>query len=440
MTDALLRRLEEMLGPGTVLAGEAAAWASSESHPRAVVCPASDEEVGEVLVRASREGWTVVPAGAGRWLTGGNPVDADVVLSTQRMDRVTEYEPADLTLTAGAGTRLDTIREATGAHGQWLALDPPGGGPGSLGALVATGGAGPLRLAFGTPRDHVLGLTLVAGDGRILRLGGRVVKNVAGFDLTRLAIGSWGTLGIVTSVSLRLFPLPESEVTLLFDADRAESLGEAARAVATSPLPVGALELVEDAGLHNALYRDPAGGEAFLAVRLLGSRTDLAEMERRIREMLPSGSPRRLENRESRQLHETLDDREIAGSLILRLSLLPSSLETLLERTRIFLTSIGIEGSQARMAIHVGAGILRLTLGLGEKLVERDQGDLADSLLELRQSLEGLGGTLTVSQGPPSLVREVGAWGDPRDVASLMAGLRHEFDPAGVLAPGRFVS
>jgi glycolate oxidase FAD binding subunit len=153
-------------------------------------------------------------SGAGTWLGAGQPVRADTTLSLGDDRGIVEYVPGDLTLTARAGTRLSEISEATRAHGQWLPLDPWGGDDGTLGATVSTATAGPHAYAMGLPRDVVLGLEFVNGSGQVIRSGGRVVKNVAGFDLTRLIIGSWGTLGVVTEVTVRLRARPEHTRTL----------------------------------------------------------------------------------------------------------------------------------------------------------------------------------------------------------------------------------
>src|SRR5207247_2074887 len=139
---------------------------------------------------------------------------ANESVSTRDLAGITEYVPGDLTLTARAGTTLEDIRLATAAHDQWLALDPYGGDEGTLGATIATASAGPLSTSFGTPRDLMLGLEFVTGEGVVVRGGGRVVKNVAGFDLTRLLTGSWGTLGVITEVTLRLHARPEAEESI----------------------------------------------------------------------------------------------------------------------------------------------------------------------------------------------------------------------------------
>jgi glycolate oxidase FAD binding subunit len=143
--------------------------------------------------------------GHGTWLDGGYPVRATNVLSLADDRGVVEYVPGDLTITVRAGTTLAEIAETLGAAGQWLPLDPLGRDTSTtIGAVVATGSYGPLAAWYGTPRDQVLGLTVVTGNGVILKTGGRVVKNVAGFDLTRLMTGAWGTLGVITQVTMRV--------------------------------------------------------------------------------------------------------------------------------------------------------------------------------------------------------------------------------------------
>lgn len=155
--------------------------------------------------------------GRATWLDAGRPVVANESVSTRELAGITEYVPGDLTLTARAGTTLDEIREATAAHDQWLALDPYGGDEGTLGATIATASAGPVSTSFGTPRDLALGLEFVTGEGVAVRGGGRVVKNVAGFDLTRLLTGSWGTLGVITEATVRLHARPEADQSIMIE-------------------------------------------------------------------------------------------------------------------------------------------------------------------------------------------------------------------------------
>src|SRR5215207_1736091 len=152
--------------------------------------------------------------GRGTWLDAGRPAVDLPRVALDALTGIVDYTPGDLTLTARAGTSLAEIAAATASNGQWLALTPWGGDNGSLGAVAATASAGPMSGAFGTPRDMVIGLEAVTGTGDVVRGGGRVVKNVAGFDLTRLMVGAWGTLGVLTEISVRLRGLPEHEITI----------------------------------------------------------------------------------------------------------------------------------------------------------------------------------------------------------------------------------
>jgi glycolate oxidase FAD binding subunit len=173
------------------------------------IAPASIDELREIVL----EGVPMRIVGRGTWLDAGRPVEAERVVDLVHLSGLVEYTPGDLTLTARAGTTLAEIAAATAAEGQWLALDPYGSDEGTLGATIATASAGPLASAFGRPRDLVLGVEVVAGDGAVVHGGGRVVKNVAGFDLTRAMTGSWGTLGIITKVTVRLHARPAADET-----------------------------------------------------------------------------------------------------------------------------------------------------------------------------------------------------------------------------------
>lgn len=168
------------------------------------VAAASTAEVQSLVRDVAGRGGALRIAGAGTWLHSGRPVAAVTTLSLQPLAGIVEYVPGDLTITAWAGTSLVELDQATAEHGQWLALDPLGVRTGTLGATVATASCGPLAASFGTPRDVVLGVQCVTGDGDVVHGGARVVKHVAGFDLVRLVTGAWGTLGILTMLTLRL--------------------------------------------------------------------------------------------------------------------------------------------------------------------------------------------------------------------------------------------
>nr|MBA3672169.1 FAD-binding protein [Gemmatimonadaceae bacterium] len=186
--------------------------------------------------------------GRGGWLDAGAPVSATNALDVGQLRGLVEYEPGDLVLTAQSGTSLDEIAAATNAHGQWVPLDPFGTNDGSLGATIATASFGPLATAYGTPRDHVLGARIVTGAGETINVGGRVVKNVAGFDLTRLSTGAWGTLGVFTQVTVRVRALPARDRSIAIElADTPGAVDAAWHWLRNTPHAPLAAELVDPA-------------------------------------------------------------------------------------------------------------------------------------------------------------------------------------------------
>ena len=445
MNGAIAGALREFLPAEALLPDSASAsWPPGSVAPAAFVAPTSLTQTARLMERASREGWRVLPAGLCTWLAGSGASEVDLVVSTRKLRSLTAYEPADLTFTADAGIPWGVLHEATKTNGQWLPLDPPGYGQGSLGALVATGVSGPLRHAYGAPRDHVLGVTMVSGDGRILNWGGRVVKNVAGFDVTRLSTGSWGALGVITSVSARLFPIPERDLTILVGAPSAEDLLAAARGMALSPLPFSAVELLDPVEAVRPRLDSEALGAA-LALRITGSEAQVREMEARVVRELSGGTGGGegpvlfLRDRESVGFHDALSRWEDGIPLVLRLSTLPSQMAALLKEVRDLAPLMGLSARESRVAAHVGVGVVRVGITPGP--VEEDVlGALARGLIELRGRLEMAGGSLTLSHGPRALVKQVGAWGETGPEAALMKGLRDVFDPAGILLPERIVT
>ncbi|HEU4628240.1 MAG TPA: FAD-binding protein, partial [Gemmatimonadaceae bacterium] len=204
-------------------------------------------ELRDVVAEALARRTPLRVLGRGSWADAGRPVGADRTLSVAALDGIVDYVPGDLTLTARAGTSLATLQRAVRAEGQWLPLEPWGGDDGSLGATLATATAGPTAAALGLPRDLVLGLQAVTGTGDVVRGGGRVVKNVAGFDLVRLLTGAWGTLGVLTEATVRLRALPEVDETLALPAPPLQQLGIWLARLRELPLVPLAAELLNDA-------------------------------------------------------------------------------------------------------------------------------------------------------------------------------------------------
>src|SRR5437773_7138 len=262
---SLLDRVRALLGDDAVeIAGGA------DAVPR--VAPDSPDAVALLLGTAREEGWRVRIEGAGTWMPSDPP--CALALTTRRLDGVPAIEPQDLSATAEAGIGFDLLRHQLADRGVWLAIDPPGLGGRSVGSVVATATTGPLRQGFGPVRDHLLGVTFVTGDGRIVQSGGRVVKNVAGYDLTKLEAGGFGAFGVIVLVHLRLRALPRADQTFVLEGTR-EDLTQVAEDITAAGLQPAALELMSP-----ALARREGWA---LAVRLAGSAALVAAEEAGLR-------------------------------------------------------------------------------------------------------------------------------------------------------------
>ncbi|MDZ7781268.1 MAG: FAD-binding oxidoreductase [Gemmatimonadota bacterium] len=390
--------------------GSAPELPGADATVDAFVRPLDVAEVARAVRWALEDGRCVVPVGTGRHLHRMAVPRRCVVLSTSRMRGVETYEPADLTLTAGAGTPIAELTEALAPHDQWLPFDPPDAESRTLGGLVASGLSGPLGTGYGTLRNHVLGATVVRGDGRALRLGGRVVKNVAGFDLLRPMVGSRGGLGVLTSVCVRVFPVPQADRLLVARADDPEQLVAAARAVATAPLLPASLVLVAGVEGH--------GGAAALLVRLHGARATVDADQATLERCIGSGLEV-LEGEDARVLVRAARDHPAASGIGLA-SVLPACLGPALEAVRASVGSVDL-------AADASAGSIRFAF----------PAEAASGLAGLREALEGLGGSLGLERFPADLElrrEDVVTPPGPGEVA-LAERVRAAFDPSGVYWP-----
>ncbi|HLY67231.1 MAG TPA: FAD-binding oxidoreductase, partial [Chloroflexota bacterium] len=247
--------------------------------PREVLSPRSAEEVSDHLHRAAAERQGIIPRGGGTQMALGNiPRAADVVLCTAELNQVLEYEPADLVVTVQAGVRLARLQRVLGEQGQFLALDPAFPERATVGGIIATNASGPLRLRYGTCRDLLIGIKVAGADGAITKAGGKVVKNVTGYDMCKLYTGSLGTLAVIVEASFKVAPLPAIENTVLCWFGALSDAITAARAIYNSPLPIRACELISPSA---AAALELAGGY-LLAVWIGGGQTAVERQQREV--------------------------------------------------------------------------------------------------------------------------------------------------------------
>lgn len=372
--------------------------ATPDGVPR--VAPASPDAVALLLGTAREEGWRVRLEGSGSWMPADAP--ADLALTTRRLDRVPAIEPQDLSATAEAGIGFDVLRQQLADRGTWLALDPPGLAGRSLGSVIATATAGPLRQAFGPVRDHLLGVTFVTGDGRLVQSGGKVMKNVAGYDLTKLEAGGFGAFGVIVLVHLRLRTLPRADRTFLLDGTRSE-LTQVAEDILAAGIQPAALELLSPA----VARRD---GWA-LGVRFAGSVALVGAEEAGLR-AATGGRFTELRADEAHGCWMRAAESFVTRPVAFRIGGLPASSDELLDLLQ---HQMGDEWVSA----SPGVGAIRWA---GEATVDR--------LRRLRRTLAGLEVPLTLERAPWPVRAAVGHFGAYREgVGPLVAGLRRTFDP-----------
>ena len=363
------------------------------------------DDVRDAVRDAARGGTTLRIAGRGSWLAAGRPVQATSTLSLASHSGVVQYEPGDFTLTARAGTTLDDLAQATLPHRQFLALDPYGEARGTLGATVATGASGPMAHAFGAPRDNVIGLEIVTGDGSVVRSGGRVVKNVAGFDLTRLFTGSWGTLGAITEVSVRLRALPAADETFAMPVDGGpDAIAALVRALRGASIAPFALELLgARAASTLSLATTPT-----LLVRLGGNGASV----RAQRDVLTRLGPLRPADP---AVWRALRAIEPGDAIVARLSSPPSRIASVWEEARIATSGV----DDALLVASIGRGIVRTVM----------PGGSADAA----RRIATCEATVIFERLPAALWPEI-APSPVRD--RLSRGVKERFDPSHVLNPG----
>lgn len=386
--------------------------------PRYVVRPTDVEQTAAALRLASAHGLRVVPRGASTKLTWGSPPHGvDLVVDTSRLDGVVEHAAGDLVAVVQAGCPLPRLQERLGEAGQWLAVDPPW--PGTIGGTVATAASGPSRLLHGSVRDLVIGMTVVRADGVVAHSGGKVVKNVAGYDLGKLLTGSLGTLGVIAQVAVRLHPLPETRRWVSVPAPHPDAAQDLLQRMVHSQLAPTAVELDrpgDAAGTLTMLLSGIAPG----VERRTEQATQLLGDQARSDEQAPgwwNTAP------------------QAPGETLMKLTHEIAGLGRLLR-------SVDEESRDVGLDVHV-----RGSAGVGTlwAAVRRTDGRPAeaDVIAQLVQRLRGragtFGGTVVVLDAPVAVKRAVGdVWG-PVSALELMRSVKQRFDPDGLLSPGRFV-
>ncbi|NJM63037.1 MAG: FAD-binding oxidoreductase [Oscillatoriales cyanobacterium RU_3_3] len=343
-----------------------------------------------------------------------------LAVSTNCINRLIEHAVGDLTVTAEAGMKLADLQEILAKAGQFLPIDPSHSQQATLGGIIANADAGSLRHRYRGVRDLLLGISFVRSDGKIAKAGGRVVKNVAGYDLMKLFSGSYGTLGIISQVTFRVYPLPESSGTVLLTGET-NALSQATQILLSSALTPTAVDLLSP----KLAEKLDLGKQAGLAVRFQGIAESVKQQSARLLEVGEklglqgsnfSGSD---ENLLWQRLSEIINDSANNSTITCKIGLRPSAAAT----------AISGELPVQEAVIHAGSGLGML----------RFESATAEMLLLSRRVCEAKGGFLTVLTGPIELKQKLDVWGYNGSAIDLIRKIKHQFDPDNILSPNRFV-
>lgn len=389
---------------------------ASGTAPSCIVYPTSQEQLAAVMAAAYRHNWRVLPCGNSSKLNwGGLAKGVEVVVCTERINQLIAHAVGDLTVTVEAGMKFSRLQAILAEHRQLLALDPAAPESATIGGIVATGDTGSLRQRYGSVRDQLLGLTFVRADGQIAKAGGRVVKNVAGYDLMKLFTGSYGTLGIICQVTFRVYPEQETSGTVVLTG-KAEAISQAAatlRGSALTPTRADLLstKLVSSLGLGKGLG---------LITRFQNISESVKEQANRLLQVgqqlgldgaiYSAADEANLWQRLAEQIHSS-----VTKSIITcKIGVLPTASVELLQQVEV--------------------GLIHISSGLGLLQFEDH-----NQVLKVRDICQKNGGFLSILAAPVTFKEKVDVWGYTGNGLQVMRGIKAQFDGKNILSPGRFV-
>lgn len=415
-------QLERTVAPGTTVKG--------------VVFPDSAAALAKVMFAANREQWQVLPCGSGSKLdwggvVGGNQSDSQplMAVSTGRLNRLIDHAVGDLTVTVEAGMGFAELQAILTKTGQFLAIDPAFPERATIGGMVATADTGSLRHRYHSLRDMLLGLSFVRADGQIAKAGGRVVKNVAGYDLMKLLTGSYGTLGILTQITLRVYPLPEASQTVVL-AGEVGLIQQAVSRLLSSVLTPASVDLLSSQ-MVQALALPLVTGMA-IAVRFQSIQSSVQQQVNRTLELgrslgLTAFTDPEVDAALWQKLGSSMTAADQQSAIACKIGVRPSNAATMLEQIGHIMPPSLVWYGQ----IHAASGLGRLIFSSPDVSPE--------ILLQVRSQCETSGGFLSILQAPLALKKQMDVWGYSGNALTLMRKLKHQFDPHARLSPHRFV-
>ncbi len=407
----------------------------------AAVCPSDLHGLSDALSEAAKDGLAVAPWGGGtRVAIGNRPARLDRVLDLSRLRSIVHHNSADLTATVEAGIPVAELQRQLAEQGQFLAIDPPLPDRATVGGTLAVGGGGPTKWHFGHPRDLVIGMKVVQADGTVVNSGGRVVKNVSGYDMARLHVGGLGTLGVIAEVSFKLTPLPRGEATLVAAFDSARRCLGAGLAIfhsGVTPLALAAY----DAAVDDRVNVTPLKGHHLLAVRLGGRPLTLQRALRECRSLCHLGGATAVEALDDtdavaawRKLADFGWGEATAPLMSARASVTPTKLTETVEAVA---NSDAPEALRRATLCHVGYGTALIHWFADGP--EPPAHAMAEVATRARKAVHAAGGRMNIERCPLAVKATLDVWDEVGEPIAIMRRLKEQYDPGNVLNPGRFV-
>jgi glycolate oxidase FAD binding subunit len=451
-----------------------AKYAVDNTMPKVVLFPASTQQVADVVRYANQENLAIVPWGRGSKMAMGLPSRRlDMVVCTSRMNHMTDVDSANLTITVEAGVKFrdiqarlatqedrcylplkDLVTEADEMiclerenQGCFVPMDAPFSESATIGGIVATNSSGPRRLIYGLPRDMVLGVRFVAPNGDIVGTGGKTVKNVSGYDISKLMIGSAGTLGILCEMTLRLLPLPEAMETLLVSFDSfsdASGFVERIFETALTPAAVEVMNSVSVKGLKRDWLPNLGSGGYVVAVALEGFEEAVARMHTEMKDMAASlGAKGDASLQEDKHRIFWLAVSNLLPAMTSRFSGLISAqlnypISEWRKITEFAENALSARNIEYSILVHSGCGVCLINL-----LMDKADSDVMRKGIEAMGSLLArcyeAGGNLVVQSAPVDVKQDLPVWGEARPDFLVVKRIKELLDPSGIMSPGRFV-
>ena len=411
--------------------------------PKAVLFPNSVEAVTQALSLASSEGYKVTPWGGGTQMALGNvPERVDLVLGLGRLDRMLFHEPADMVASVEAGMSLATLQKELAANGQWLPLEAPLPSKATIGGILATNASGPSRLAYGTARDWLIGIKVVHADGTVTKAGGRVVKNVTGYDLNKLYVGSLGTLGVIVEATFKVGPMPHTTATLMGTYQSMSAALESAQELLNQSTIPNTLLVMNSEAMSNSPVLTVSGSEGAGLLALFSGRAKA--VKRRLDDAVLAMKCRgaitveNLADGEGVPLWQSLTDLgwdpQTPPALMATVSIVPSHVCDVLSAV----DSLSGSGPTPCIVADVGSGLVRVLWGNEADSSTTSQA-IQDIIKGLHEAAQRLGGHAVIERCPIDVKPAIDVWGDSFEGMDFMRRIKQELDPAGILNPGRYV-